>query len=716
MLPTTFTRRTALLLAAQGGLGLALTGCGGKASSGGETATQASGGSVAASAGAPTTARPSLFSQASLEAEEAPSSPAAPSYEIEPGLANVSVPESFYLTDAQRSKLQELGFCVNGNGWDSEFYPIYEENRYLQRANFVTCDSLMHTYHLYFQYLLKGLERGELSERLAEMSALMLEESTRQRGELAGSEWEDAARRNMVFFGVACALMDPSMSLPASIAADINDELDRITRASGKEPSVVTGADVDYTQFIVRGYYKGDETLERYFRTMMWYGQLSFYQENEDLDRSAALMTLALAGDAFECWEAIYLVTSFFAGSSDDNGYYEYAPVVAEAFGQDATCASLAGNDDGWQTYRQLTSQTPAPQITSLPGSDGKDLEQGKGFRFMGQRFSVDSSIFQKLMTIEGRSLPDALDIPAAFGSEEALSIVRDELGAPSGYEESVEGLRDKTSALTDTFWQASLYNQWLSALMPLLTPKGEGYPPFAQSAQWTRRELEGFLGSYTELKHDTVLYSKQAMAEGDGPIPQGDDDRGYVEPEPLLFSRLARLCDATSQGLDTFGLLRQQDKDDLAILKDLAAQLATIAAKELAGALPSDEEFELIRSIGVQLEHFWKQVYEEEAARTDTPLDVRQFPAPVVVDVATFDSNCLELATGNVRTMYVVVSVDGSLRVASGPVYSFYQFVQPSSDRMTDTAWRDLLRSSWNTPTEQTAPEPWTDGYCCYQ
>ena len=135
-----------------------------------------------------------------------------------------------------------------------------------------------------------------------------------------------------------------------------------------------------------------------------------------------------------------------------------------------------------------------------------------------------------------------------------------------------------------------------------------------------------------------------------------------------------------------------------------------------MAGALPSDEEFELIRSIGVQLEHFWKQVYEEEAARTDTPLDVRQFPAPVVVDVATFDSNCLELATGNVRTMYVVVSVDGSLRVASGPVYSFYQFVQPSSDRMTDTAWRDLLHSSWNTPAEQTAPEPWTDGYCCYQ
>jgi len=65
---------------------------------------------------------------------------------------------------------------------------------------------------------------------------------------------------------------------------------------------------------------------------------------------------------------------------------------------------------------------------------------------------------------------------------------------------------------------------------------------------------------------------------------------------------------------------------------------------------------------------------------------------------------------------MYVVVSVDGSLRVASGPVYSFYQFAQPTSERMTDTAWRDLLRSSWSGPTEQTEPEAWTDCYCSYK
>ena len=33
-----------------------------------------------------------------------------------------------------------------------------------------------------------------------------------------------------------------------------------------------------------------------------------------------------------------------------------------------------------------------------------------------------------------------------------------------------------------------------------------------------------------------------------------------------------------------------------------------TIAEKELRGELPTDEEFELIRSYGGQLEHFWTQ------------------------------------------------------------------------------------------------------------
>lgn len=67
-------------------------------------------------------------------------------------------------------------------------------------------------------------------------------------------------------------------------------------------------------------------------------------------------------------------------------------------------------------------------------------------------------------------------------------------------------------------------------------------------------------MGSWTELKHDTVLYSKQFMAEMGG----GDeelDDRGYVEPEPELYYRLSKMAENTSKGLNSLALSVQQIK-----------------------------------------------------------------------------------------------------------------------------------------------------------
>ena len=60
------------------------------------------------------------------------------------------------------------------------------------------------------------------------------------------------------------------------------------------------------------------------------------------------------------------------------------------------------------------------------------------------------------------------------------------------------------------TLWSASLYAGWLDTLRPLLEVKGEGYPVFMQNEEWVKKDLECFAGSYTELKHDTILYAKQ--------------------------------------------------------------------------------------------------------------------------------------------------------------------------------------------------------------
>lgn len=710
-----------LACALMGAVAIALSlGCsslgGAGRSSGGARA--AAGGEVAD--GIKPLARPALLSTIKVVPEDSVRPTLAldaDSYRI----SSVSNADDFYLDDAELAALDENGFCV-GLGGSDEFHTHYEMNRYAGLPNFVTVDSMMHAYHLYFSHLLKQTERTALAEEVATLGRLMLEASLGQARQAQGTPWEDAAWRNVAFFAIGSSLADPTTTIPPEVADVVGHELDAIVAAQGIADSAITGAPLDYSQFAPRGYYEGDEGLERYFRTMMWYGQVNLTSSDEDLDRSAALMTCALDGEALETWERVYAVTSFFAGASDDNGYCEWRPLVDEAFGDGAGTAELLSSDDSFARFHELTAQAQAPHINSLPVMDTEDdadrLAEGIGFRLMGQRFSLDAAIFQKLVYREvgedadgqRRLLPDALDIPAAMGSDEALSLLEERgAGGYEGYSEHMEQLRSSLAEAPDTLWSASLYSQWLHTIRPLLTPKGEGYPPFMRSQAWTRKDLQTYLGSYAELKHDTVLYSKQVMAEMGGMV-ETRDDRGYVEPEPVVFARLAELTRATSEGLAGLGMLSDDDAENLSRLAELADRLSAIATKELAGEVPTDDEFELIRSYGGQLEHFWQEVYKDEA--DDEYFTTRDFPAAVVTDVATDpNGSCLELGVGRALPIYVIVPVDGGLRVASGTVFSFYQFEWPLSDRLTDTAWRQMVDASWGgdgTVQDGIAPEDW--------
>ena len=153
-------------------------------------------------------------------------------------------------------------------------------------------------------------------------------------------------------------------------------------------PCAVTEDLLDYSQFKPRGYYEGDETLEAYFRAMMWYGQINFTQKKEDMNRTALLITLALHDTASDSWEKLYAVTSFFAGASDDLGYYEYLPAIEAAYGTIPDTELLRADETAYQHYTEQIRTLAAPQINSIPvvDPDGTvDLaEAGKGLPLHG--------------------------------------------------------------------------------------------------------------------------------------------------------------------------------------------------------------------------------------------------------------------------------------------------------------------------------------------
>lgn len=655
--------------------------------------------------------------------------PSVQPYRIAADLSNVTNRDGFEFSPEAKALLTTNGFVVIPDTY-YEFFSIYEENLYSSIPSFITTDSMLHNYHLYFSHLLRVLEKDKLRGELVSLTASMLEKSLSQYEDLKGTDWEKAAKRNIAFFAVANKLLDPKAEIPAVVKTEVARELQLI--AAHQEtftPSPVmnmgnAGADLkealkeDYTQYIPRGHYSKSEDLKTYFQAMMWYGRMTFRASNEDETKSAALMTLLLSSqEEHDRWNRIYEPTNFFVGKSDDLGFIQYYQLFEKTYGGIPALDDLTGQADKWKAFFAGIKELEPPAINSMPIFDENvqpDREKEiKGFRFMGQRFTLDASIFQRLIYREvgenekgeQRMLPKGLDIPAAMGSQEAYSIL-EEMGE-TGYDkypENMKKMQDYVSKLGIPTRTQNLYWSWLYTLEPLTEPKGEGYPPFMQNQAWTRKQLETYLGSWTELKHDTILYAKQVYAEmGGGGI---EDDRGYVEPNPVVFARLAALTKMTIDGLAGRDLLEERDRASLERMEELALKLKDIAEKELSNTPLSEEDYELIRGFGAQLEHFWLEALRDEGVDHISALN--ENPAALVADVATDPAGqVLEEATGFINKIYVVIPVEGELRIAQGGVYSYYEFPWPSEDRLTDQKWKVMLDNG-----EAPAQPSWTKAY----
>ena len=668
--------------------------------------------------------------------------PCVPSYRVEKDLANVTIPafynymfgldeynasEPYYQN--MRAKLEEQCFVVTPGGND-EFFDVYEDNRYDMFPSFVTVDSLMHTYHLYFSYLMKNTEKTYLAENLKTLSNAMLSEAEAQYEACKGTDWEMAATTNLAFFHVGTRLLDPSTpALRYEVAQSMSDmEYNRILDAKGIDTCQLSGLYEDYTQYVPRGYYEGDEELERYFRAMMWYGRIPFALDDPTLVKSAVLMTAAIERSGKMEWEGIYKVTSFFAGASDDPGFEEVRTILQNTYGDDLDVEKLIGNEAALEKTTVELKKIKLPSINSVP-VEQDDSNIVPSFRFMGQRYTVDADIMQKLIYRavkdnpqgEKRMLPDVLDSAAALGSEEAYKILEQQGDTQyENYTDNLTIMKDHFAAAGTNVWYASLYSGWLNTLRPLLEKKGEGYPSYMQSDAWARKNLETYAGSYAELKHDTILYSKQVMAEmGGGGDDEILDDRGYVDPQPVVYSRFAELAKRTEEGLREYGMLSDSAKEDLERLNEIALTLLTISEKELRNEVPTDDEFEFIRCYGGYLEHFWQEANKDKK-EGQTLYYSDEAPCPVVADIATDPNGAvLEVGCGKADNVYVVFPIGDELHIGRGSVYSFYQFTVPIDQRMKDSEWIAMMNGGyldenyqWIKAEEKPDQPAWTQEY----
>ncbi len=617
--------------------------------------------------------------------------PCVPAYQAASDLSNVVDGEHYrYYSDEWKQMISDYGFVV-GNMFANEFFEIYENNRYDNFPSFITVDSVMHSYHLFFSCLLNKIEKNYLVSDLLTLSRQMLSQAEEQYELLEGTEWEEAARNNLIYFAVPCAILDEDTKVKREYREEVYAYLDLIEEASQM------GTGIDYTQFQPRGYYAGDTELEKYFKAMSWYGQICFSLKEEKIDetREAVLIASGISEESMELWNRIYSVTAFFAGDSDNPGLSEYRECALDAFGEIESAADLAGKDEEFEACYEALQELPQSVIAP----------QNQGFRFMGMRFTLDSAVFQNLISDavleneegELRTLPDGLDIPAALGSGTAQEILEEKGSFEfENYRENLEDAQEMLGELSEEDWQKNLYSSWLYTLTPLLSEKREGYPSFMQSGLWSRKNLESFLGSYTELKHDTVLYSKQSMAEGGGEIIPDYDTRGYAEPEPEVYRRIKALSEQTKEGLLELEVLSEEDEALIDSLSEIADTLLVISEKELLCEELTDEEYEYIRTYGQRIEEFWIEStrFHDPEANVDYPMNAinQHVNCQTIADISYCPDTgeILEVGTGKISQIYVAFPIDGEIHIGIGGVLTYYEFV--SDERLTDAEWREML------------------------
>ena len=623
-------------------------------------------------------------------------------------------------------------------------------NREPQNSVFVTSDYLLHVYHRLLEKEMEYMEQKNFYVSLKKITDTMLASSIENYNKASSSGDRQSYERVIAYFAVPSAILNSSYNysqqegfpaddnsdskeailanldamkgkIPAASLEKAKSEIELIMDAKDLTKAPILGEEQikalpgyteDYTQYNPRSHYRKNPVLRTYFRSMMWYGRQNFLASSTALTGDAVrIASLMQKNELMKDWENIYVATAFLVGQSDDLGLYEYNKAMGNAEVNASLIAKVQAEVKTMPGPQIMSSAIIADSVTDST-KEGLQAET-KGFRFMGQRFTPDAFVFSTLTQGQekadletGETLPSmvtALMPMSIFGSQTADAPLNEWIAANAPDSKKViakrmASLKDVFDKTTTDKWTQNIYWGWIYTLKALNqeTADKTGYPNFMKAVDWNKKNLQAMLGSWTELKHDTLLYAKQAKqsyAEMGGggeeekipPVP-----KGYVEPNIEFFDRLIPLAKMTKEGLDKRGLL---DNEFLGRNDNFLNQLEfyrKIAIAELENQKITDEDFEKLRLAPGDLD----SVIQVLPGESNTEDGAR---AALIADVHTSipDMAILYEADGIPNYIYVAVKDANGTRLTKGLVYSYYEFANPLDKRLTDQDWREWIYST---------------------
>ena len=595
---------------------------------------------------------------------------------------------------------KQYGFVLVDEG-SQDMYSYYDPARKGMGANYITTDLCLHTFHTLYDMYLRIIEGEHLYGDFQDLINALRDNQLALNASISDNKVRTALYNNIAYLSVILKLLNSSTVIPSVVQQLVEEELNNIDNQVVTY-SAIFGYLEDFTQYIVRGHYTRNEILSNYFQAFMYASRMGFLIQNPSLNHQKAIeqtrMALLLLSSfnqtvasttIWEIWESINKPISFFVGISDDLTAYDYYEVwcnhgkpTGDSLAEDTIIEDII---DELKTY-------PSPKIVSMVMEDFEDPENyTRGFRLFGQSFTPDSYIFQEIIdpNVESRLIPSALDIFSVFGSPRAEFYSQSQNDIYPDYNGQIINLRNEFITYDESDWSQNLYWLWLYSLFPLLKPVDEGYPRYMMNDTWTDKSLMTSLGSWTELKHDSILYNKMAMS-----FLSAGFGLGFVEPYPEVYSRLCSLLNLMIIGLDNLNLLNDDFRNRLNDTRRIFDRFKNISIKELENIELTSSDSTFLHDVGKVLE----ELQEFPEAEYQQWLGVVDKRMALVADVFTEinSGQVIEVGTGDPFAIYVIVQDnEGNLRVVKGATYAYFEFLYPMAQRLTDEEWQDMVDSN---------------------
>jgi len=367
-----------------------------------------------------------------------------------------------------------------------------------------------------------------------------------------------------------------------------------------------------------------------------------------------------------------------------------------------------------------------------------------QSFTVLGQKFVIDSWVTAKTVYSDiewnkefvQRRVPGGLDVAfAALGNNHVTPTLVERIEGGSHpwrdqkmYQHNLAAVRNVIDGLDSKTWDETIYMQWLKTLRTLSDKADDRMPEAMKTQAWAMKQTNTQMASWTQLRHDTILYAKQSYTEGLSCYYP----HGFVEPVVPFWAAMDNMASRSATLLEQTPFpdeVKPTQAQQVKFLRAFATQmgkLRAVAEKQLDQKELTDDEKKVLQDV-MQIKHVaqgcvsiprytgWypalfyrgpEDCVKWDALVADVHTDV---PAPPIMDAGSV----LHQGVGNIDLMIIAIDNGKDRVVYVGPTMSHYEFELPNAMRKTDKEWKkDIINAKFPPRPDYTRGYlvPWTD------